>query len=98
MATSGYRKSDCSTFVVRRLREGGFQFSDSLTTVTSPCKREGFLQGIKDEQGEGCNIYGFLDVNKVAGNFHFAPGKSFQQSNMHFHDLKAFQRDSFNVL
>lgn len=61
------------------------------------CKREGFLQRIKDEEGEGCNIYGFLDVNKVAGNFHFAPGKSFQQSNVHVHDLLAFQKDSFNV-
>ncbi|KAK1288604.1 Protein disulfide-isomerase 5-3 [Acorus calamus] len=61
------------------------------------CKREGFLQRIKDEEGEGCNIYGFLEVNKVAGNFHFAPGKSFQQSNMHVHDLLAFQKDSFNV-
>ncbi|KAI0495483.1 hypothetical protein KFK09_021784 [Dendrobium nobile] len=61
------------------------------------CKREGFLQRIKDEDGEGCNIYGFLDVNRVAGNFHFAPGKSFQQSNVHVHDLQAFQKDSFNV-
>ncbi|GAA0138713.1 hypothetical protein LIER_00405 [Lithospermum erythrorhizon] len=34
------------------------------------CKRECFLQRIKEEEeeGEGCNIYGFLDVNKVAGN------------------------------
>ncbi|KAK4740861.1 hypothetical protein SAY87_024449 [Trapa incisa] len=61
------------------------------------CKREGFLQRIKDEEGEGCNIYGFLEVNKVAGNFHFAPGKSFQQANVHMHDLLAFQKDSFNI-
>ncbi|GJN27413.1 hypothetical protein PR202_gb15436 [Eleusine coracana subsp. coracana] len=61
------------------------------------CKREGFLQSIKDEEGEGCNIYGFIEVNKVAGNFHFAPGKSFQQSNVHVHDLLPFQKDSFNV-
>ncbi|XP_022131921.1 endoplasmic reticulum-Golgi intermediate compartment protein 3-like [Momordica charantia] len=61
------------------------------------CKREGFLQRIKDEDGEGCNIYGFLEVNKVAGNFHFAPGKSFQQSNVHVHDVLAFQKDSFNI-
>uniref|UniRef100_A0A2P2M8F8 Endoplasmic reticulum-Golgi intermediate compartment protein n=1 Tax=Rhizophora mucronata TaxID=61149 RepID=A0A2P2M8F8_RHIMU len=61
------------------------------------CKREGFLQRIKEEDGEGCNIYGFLEVNKVAGNFHFAPGKSFQQSNVHVHDLLAFQKDTFNV-
>jgi len=61
------------------------------------CKREGFLQRVKDEEGEGCNIYGFLEVNKVAGNFHFAPGKSFHQSGVHVHDLLAFQKDSFNV-
>ncbi|KAG0480371.1 hypothetical protein HPP92_011229 [Vanilla planifolia] len=61
------------------------------------CKREGFLQRIKDEDGEGCNIYGFLDVNRVAGNFHFAPGKSFEQSNVHVHDLQAFQKESFNI-
>ncbi|CAN6584020.1 unnamed protein product [Malus baccata var. baccata] len=30
------------------------------------CKREGFLQRIKDEEGEGCNIYGFLEVNKIS--------------------------------
>ncbi|KAF6149104.1 hypothetical protein GIB67_038887 [Kingdonia uniflora] len=61
------------------------------------CKREGFLQKVKEEEGEGCNIYGFLEVNKVAGNFHFAPGKSFQQSNVHVHDLLVFQKDSFNI-
>ena len=29
--------------------------------------------------GEGCHMVGKLLVNKVAGNFHIAPGKSFQQ-------------------
>ncbi|KAJ9545888.1 hypothetical protein OSB04_025595 [Centaurea solstitialis] len=76
-------------------RKKGWSMSDPDSI--DQCKREGFLQRIKDEEGEGCNIYGFLDVNKVAGNFHFAPGKSFQQSNMHVHDLLAFQKDSFNV-
>ncbi|KAG0570629.1 hypothetical protein M758_6G169600 [Ceratodon purpureus] len=61
------------------------------------CKREGFLQKIKEEDGEGCNVYGTLEANKVAGNFHFAPGKSFQQANMHVHDLMAFGKESFNV-
>ncbi|XP_068642229.1 uncharacterized protein [Aristolochia californica] len=76
-------------------RKKGWGLSDP--DVIDQCKREGFLQRIKDEEGEGCNIYGFLEVNKVAGNFHFAPGKSFQQSNVHVHDLLVFQRDSFNV-
>ncbi|KAL4332311.1 hypothetical protein GQ457_07G020570 [Hibiscus cannabinus] len=69
----------------------------SNPNLIDQCKREGFLQRIKDEEGEGCNIYGSLEVNKVAGNFHFAPGKSFQQSDVHVHDLLVFQKDSFNL-
>lgn len=60
-------------------------------------QKGGFLNKIKDEAGEGCNIYGSLEVNKVAGNFHFAPGKSFQYSGMHVHDLMAFQTENINV-
>ncbi len=56
------------------------------------------MQKIKEEDGEGCNVYGHLEVNKVAGNFHFAPGNSFQQLNMFFFDFLEFQVDSFNVL
>ena len=29
-------------------------------------------------------------VNKVAGNFHFAPGRSYQSGNMHVHDVAPF--------
>lgn len=61
------------------------------------CKREGFVQKIKDEAGEGCNIHGSLEVNKVAGNFHFAAGKSFHLSNFNVQDLIAFQAESHNV-
>ncbi|XP_021899907.1 endoplasmic reticulum-Golgi intermediate compartment protein 3-like [Carica papaya] len=60
------------------------------------CTREGFFQKIKDEEGEGCNIFGSLEVNRIAGNFHFVAGKSFQQSNLHFNDL-VFQTDSYNI-
>lgn len=55
------------------------------------------MQKIKEQDGEGCQVFGSLEVNKVAGNFHFAPGKSFQQANMHVHDLMAFGKDSFNM-
>ncbi|KAG1347610.1 endoplasmic reticulum-Golgi intermediate compartment protein 3 [Cocos nucifera] len=61
------------------------------------CIREGFFQKIKEEEGEGCNIHGFLDVNKVAGNFHFMPGKSFHHSKIHVHDLLAFQTESYDI-
>ena len=61
------------------------------------CEREGFAENLKNQEGEGCNIYGYLEVNKVAGNFHFAPGKSFQHGNMHVHDLMPFHTDKFNM-
>ncbi|KLU81334.1 endoplasmic reticulum-Golgi intermediate compartment protein 3 [Magnaporthiopsis poae ATCC 64411] len=35
-------------------------------------------------------IAGSLRVNKVIGNFHLAPGRSFSNGNMHVHDLKNY--------
>lgn len=68
-----------------------------LLIISSQCKREGFVQKVKDEEGEGCNIHGFLEVNKVAGNFHFIPGQSFHQSGFQFHDMLLFQQGNYNV-
>ncbi|XP_042514902.1 endoplasmic reticulum-Golgi intermediate compartment protein 3-like [Macadamia integrifolia] len=67
------------------------------TDLIDQCKREGFVQKIKEEEGEGCNIHGFVEVNKVAGNFHFAPGKSFHLSNIHVLDLLAVQAENYNI-
>ncbi|KAL5562908.1 hypothetical protein UlMin_032655 [Ulmus minor] len=61
------------------------------------CKREGFIQRVKDEDGEGCNIEGSLEVSKVAGSFHFAPGKSFHHANIFLTDLLALQQESYNI-
>ncbi|KAJ7414855.1 Endoplasmic reticulum-Golgi intermediate compartment protein 3 [Pitangus sulphuratus] len=62
-----------------RRRGWAFKNPDSI----EQCKREGFSQRMQEQKNEGCQVYGFLEVNKVAGNFHFAPGKSFQQSHVH---------------
>ncbi|XP_076960217.1 uncharacterized protein LOC143636525 [Bidens hawaiensis] len=60
------------------------------------CKREGFVQRIKDEEGEGCTMFGSLEVKKVAGNFRFV--KSFHLENLHLpHDVKDFKEDSYNI-
>lgn len=61
------------------------------------CVREGFSLKLQSEANEGCQVYGYLMVNKVAGNFHFAPGKSFQQHHMHIHDLQPFRNSHFNL-
>jgi len=51
---------------------------------------------VLQQSKEGCNVAGSLRVNKVAGNFHLAPGKSFQQNNIHLHDLQPFLNDGVN--
>jgi len=43
-------------------------------------------------------VFGYLLVNKVQGNFHIAPGKSFQADHMHVHDLETLKFASgFNL-
>ena len=59
------------------------------------CKRETFAEQVALQTGEGCQVYGHFEVNKVAGNFHLAPGKSYQQGAVHVHDLQLFGPDAY---
>jgi len=61
------------------------------------CKREHWKDQFKEQESEGCQVYGYIEVSKVAGNFHIAPGKSFQQNHVHVHDLQPFGAKQFNV-
>ncbi|XP_044181063.1 endoplasmic reticulum-Golgi intermediate compartment protein 3-like isoform X1 [Acropora millepora] len=77
------------------------------------CTREGWKDKLETQRNEGCLVTGHLEVNKVAGNFHFAPGKSFQQHHVHvailrlnsggniiklnMHDLQPFGSTQFNL-
>lgn len=54
------------------------------------CEREHYAERLDSIKDEGCNIAGHLSVNKVIGNFHIAPGKSFSTSQMHVHDLNQY--------
>ncbi|KAJ1552032.1 Endoplasmic reticulum-Golgi intermediate compartment protein 3, partial [Nowakowskiella sp. JEL0078] len=74
--------------VKKAYTDKGWSFSNPENI--EQCIAEGFVQKMKDQHDEGCLVYGHIEVNKVAGNFHFAPGKSFQQSNMHVHDLQPY--------
>jgi len=44
------------------------------------CVAEGWADKLKDQASEGCNLSGRIRVNKVAGNIHLSPGRSFQTS------------------
>eukprot|EP00667_Euglena_gracilis_P010312 EG_transcript_10495 len=69
----------------------------SQQTQTEQCMRERLERQMRASAEEGCNIYGFLQVNKVQGNFHFAPGKSFMHGGNHVHDFLPFEVERFNV-
>ncbi|KAK8507867.1 hypothetical protein V6N12_074431 [Hibiscus sabdariffa] len=63
-------------------RNKSWSFSNSV--MNNQCTRDSFLQKIMGEASEGCDIYGSLEVIKVAENFHFALGKSFKESKVFF--------------
>ena len=54
------------------------------------CEREHYGERLDAQRNEGCRIEGNLRVNKVVGNFHIAPGRSFSNGNMHVHDLNNY--------
>lgn len=54
------------------------------------CKREHYAEKLDAQREEGCRIEDGLQVNKVVGNFHLAPGRSFSNGNIHVHDLKNY--------
>ncbi|KXJ91993.1 endoplasmic reticulum vesicle transporter-domain-containing protein [Microdochium bolleyi] len=54
------------------------------------CEREHYSEKLDEQRHEGCRIAGAIRVNKVVGNFHFAPGRSFSNGMMHVHDLQNY--------
>ncbi|PGH19198.1 hypothetical protein AJ80_04169 [Polytolypa hystricis UAMH7299] len=56
------------------------------------CEREGYGVKLDEQRPEGCRIEGVLRVNKVVGNFHIAPGRSFTNGNIHAHDLDNYYK------
>ena len=54
------------------------------------CEREHYSDQLDEQRGQGCRIEGGFRVNKVVGNFHIAPGRSFSNGQMHVHDLNNY--------
>lgn len=76
-------------------RRKGWAFASADSV--EQCAKETLQRKFRSLKKEGCNIHGFVLVNKVAGNFHFAPGKSSQHAHQHIHDSMPFEVDTFNV-
>lgn len=52
------------------------------------CQREGWSQRLKEQAAEGCRVAGSFLVDKSSGDFHFAPGHSYDANRVHVHDLR----------
>eukprot|EP01083_Nonionella_stella_P011574 32839_1 len=48
-------------------------------------------------KGEGCNVNGYFEVQKVAGNFHFVPGRTVGTNSFHIHDTKTSDNFTFDT-
>jgi len=46
------------------------------------------VEEMKTIFNEGCEIFGEMEVNRVSGSFHVAPGKSFSVNHLHVHDVQ----------
>ncbi|QRV92812.1 Endoplasmic reticulum vesicle transporter [Ceratobasidium sp. AG-Ba] len=51
------------------------------------CVAEHWTEKIQEQSGEGCRMTGRVRINKVTGNFHFSPGRSFVSNRNHVNDL-----------
>ncbi|KAK7056918.1 vacuolar protein sorting-associated protein 45 [Paramarasmius palmivorus] len=60
------------------------------------CKQEGWADKLREQANEGCNVAGRIRVNKVIGNIHLSPGRSFQTSGRNVYELVPYLRDDGN--
>eukprot|EP00108_Taenia_solium_P002875 TsM_000376500 transcript=TsM_000376500 gene=TsM_000376500 len=84
---------DTCESVLEAYRVRGWSVSDP--EVFEQCKDEKEAGSLAAIGQEGCRLVGQLGVNKVAGAFHIAPGKSYGQGHVHVHDLLAFSGKQF---
>ena len=66
-------------------------------TIVEQCKGEILTEDQRRALDEGCQVYGYLEVNRVGGSFHIAPGKSFSLNHIHVHDVQPFSTSDFNL-
>lgn len=74
-------------------REKGWALKNVKTV--SQCVREGVVEDVLTNNKEGCQVYGQVEVARVGGNLHIAPGKSMTQDHRHIHEISV--RDSVNL-
>jgi len=70
----------------------GWSFSDP--NGIEQCVDEGWMDKMKTQSSEGCRMAGRVKVNKVIGNLHFSPGRSFQNNMRAISELVPYLKDA----
>jgi len=68
--------------------------------LAEQCVREGKDGGSAPKKittGEGCNLSGFMNINRVAGNFHVALGEGVERDGRHIHLFLPEDTPNFNA-
>lgn len=60
------------------------------------CRNEHWTEKLHEQADEGCNVSGRIRVNKVIGNIHFSPGRSFQANTRNLYELVPYLKDDAN--
>ncbi|XP_029038334.1 endoplasmic reticulum-Golgi intermediate compartment protein 3 isoform X1 [Osmia bicornis bicornis] len=61
------------------------------------CQNDKSVEKMKTAFTQGCQIYGYMEVNRVGGSFHIAPGSSFSVNHVHVHDVQPYTSTQFNM-
>jgi hypothetical protein len=73
--------------------------SDLLKYTAEQCIREGRdkTEPKKMTKGQGCNLSGYMTVNRVSGNFHIAMGEGIERDGRHIHTYVPEDAPNFNA-
>ena len=73
--------------------------TDVIMTISEQCIREGRhkMEPKRMTRGEGCNLVGYMTINRVAGNFHIAMGEGVERNGRHIHTFQPDDTANFNA-
>jgi hypothetical protein len=73
--------------------------SDLLRYTAEQCIREGRdkQEPKKMTKGQGCNLSGYMSLNRVSGNFHIAMGEGIERDGRHIHTYLPEDAPNFNA-
>ncbi|KAJ2746340.1 ER-derived vesicles protein erv46 [Coemansia sp. BCRC 34301] len=72
----------------------GWAFTDPDSI--EQCVREGYVKHMQEQAGEGCRMRGYIQVNKVTGNFQILAGESIKHGSEYMHTYYDYMPHDFD--